>query len=210
MNFNLKIAALIIAALVLCCPVASAVSFSDEEISKLAAGEMITRTHPSSGKDSLVGGTSFVLIGAPPQIVWQQFNRIDTWNQVYPYTYESRAIARKDNAVAVKLRVGVPLLQGDVVLTMVKKPETFEAVTSLKKEKSTPLAQDVQSKIRFVAQPGNKTLVIYSVLARTPFSALTAVLGAKVITDLERVLLSLPERLKKWMEKSGTAKPLAT
>lgn len=209
MKFRLKIFAVIAAAFFLCPPPVSAVSFSDKEISDLAAGRMITKLHPSSGKDSTVGGTSFVLIDAPPPKVWEEFNRVDTWTEVYPYTYESRAVARSDNAVAVKLRIGVPLLQGDVFLTMVKKPENYEAVTTLNKEKSTPLAQEVKSKIRFVPQPGNKTLVIYSVIARTPFSALKAVLGEKVVTDLERVLLSLPKRLKAWMEKTGTAKPLA-
>lgn len=180
---------------------ASSSRFSDQEIEKLKNGKQVVRSHPKSGKDSLIGGTSFILVNAPPQEVFEEFNTVENWTEIFPHTYESKALVRKDNAVAVKLRVGVPMIQASVYLTMIKKPDELQTVVNLNKTRNTGIVHDVESTVRFLPQPGNRTLVICSIMTRTAFSAFVVLLGEKSVKDLERNLLAIPKNLKKWVER---------
>ncbi len=180
--------------------------FSDEEIEKLKDGKLVMRPHPKSGTGSLIGGTSFILVNAPPQDVFEQFGEVESWTEVFPHTYESKAVARKGDAVAVKLRVGVPLIQAGLYLTMLKKPKELAAVFSLNKSQKSGIVSDVNATIRFVPQPGSRTLVICSIMTRTAFSAFVALLGDQAVQDLERNLLSIPKKLKKWVEETKVEK----
>lgn len=183
-----------------------AVDFTASELTSLAKGKLVKRILPHSGEDSTVGGTAFMMVDLPPEIVWRALNDISAWPSIYPYTYSAQTMATQDNATSVKLRLGVSLLQANIYLTLVTDQAQYEMSTRLNKQLSSNLAKDMRSSMKLLPQPGGKTLIVYSCVTDVTLGPLVAVLGRKVIQDLENVLLRLPKLLKQYVEGPSGAK----
>jgi hypothetical protein len=178
----------------------AAVDFTAHELEQLAKGKLVKRIMPESGKDSTVGGTSFMMVNALPETVWKATTDIEAWPHIYPYTYSAEPLTRHANATSVRLRLGVKLLQANIYMTVVTDQASFEMSTRLNKQLSSPLAKDMRSTMKLLPQPGGKTLIVYSCVTDVSLGPIVAMLGRTVIQDMENVLLRLPKLLKQYVE----------
>jgi len=175
------------------------IEFSAHEIKTLTNGGLVIHPLPGSGENSVVAGTSFVLIDAPPEVVWRAIQDVPVWTHIFPNTSSSKVMAVSGGTKAVKMRVGNAIIKVGFYLTAVFDQEKMNFTFSLNKKKPHDI-DEARGWMRLLPQPGGKTLVVFSALVRTPFGLLIKLMGNKVIGWIEHRMLIAPKRLKEWVE----------
>lgn len=184
---------------------AAGVDLTPDEIKALSAGELVVKPLPTSGENSVIAGASFILVNNSPEIVWRALEDISAWTTLFPNTHEARLMAITESGQSVKMRFGNRLLELSFYLTVTFDKEKKEAFYALNKSKPHDI-QETRGSVRMSPQPGGRTLVIFSSLVHVPFTQLISLLGADIIERIERKVLSVPMRLKKWVEGEHGAK----
>lgn len=175
------------------------IDLSPEELRRLVQGELVVRPLPGSGMNSTVAGVSFSLINAPVERVMHAVTDISAWPHIFPNTYESKTVGERNGVRAVKMELGNRLIRMGFYLTLVLADEQNTVRFHLNKDKPHDIP-DTRGWIRLIPQPGERTLVVFTGLAEIPFGALVALLGEDAIRWIEHLMLSIPARLKKWVE----------
>lgn len=175
------------------------VKLDDAEIQRLVKGELVKRPLPGSGRGSVVAGTSFVLIEAPVDKVWRALNDVSSWTSVFPNTFAARTVHSQGDGRAVKMQLGNRYFTFDFYLTVIVDRESRELTFALNEKKPHDV-DEVRGTVRLSPQPGGRTLVAFAALARVPFGPLISLMGDSVVQVLESRVLSVPARLKRWVE----------
>jgi hypothetical protein len=179
--------------------VSAGVELTQGEIERLARGELVVQPLSNSRQDSVVAGISYALINAPPDRVWAALQDIPSWPSIFPNTFEARTVAVQGDARAARISLGNRFVTFNFYLTVTFNKDKWETFFVLNKKKPHDI-RECRGFARLVPQPGGRTLVVFSSLAEFPFAGLIGLMGPKVIGWIEHRVLSVPERLKKWVE----------
>lgn len=179
---------------------AAGMELAPEEIDKLAAGARVDRPYSSSGRDSFVGGTSFILIDAPASKVFETAADPTVYPMIFPYVYDAKVTSARGDTRWLTMYVGVSLFKVDLFGVMTVKPKTGEIFGSLDKNRSN-FVEDGRTVLRIIPQPGDRSIAMYSFSARPPFTPLVSLLGKEIVHHMEEILLAVPELLKQRVEK---------
>ncbi|MDJ0765506.1 MAG: SRPBCC family protein [Myxococcota bacterium] len=192
------------------CPATWAgISLSEQEMHTLVTGGLVKRPLPTSRQNSTLAGVSFALINAPTDVVWRALEDISAWPRIFPNTHEARVVAAQGNVRAVRMRMGNRLIKLTYFLSVHFDKDNLKVGFALNKNKPRDV-DECRGYVRLIAQPGNRTLVAFSSLAKMPFGPLIRLVGDKVLGWIENRMLSMPERLKKWIEAPSPDNPDAT
>lgn len=175
-------------------------TLNEEEIGRLARGEMVQRPLPNSGEDSLIAGASFALVDAPTEKVWGALKQISAWPKIFPNTVSAKVVFRQRDIQIVKMKLGNSLITFDFYLTASFKEGQCELVYGLNRNKPHDI-QESRGWVRLLRQPGGKTLVAFFSVVRVPFGGLIGLLGDNILNTLQYRVLSVPGRLKKYVEE---------
>jgi len=175
------------------------VALSDEEARVLASGGIVVQPLPGSGEGSTVAGASFALVDAPPEKVWRSLVDVRSWPAVFPNTFEAEEVIRHRNASAVRMVLGNRLFRFQYYLTVTRDEQKRTLRYRLNKKKPHDIGE-ARGYVRLFPQPNGRTLVAFTALVEVPFAPIVALMGDDVIRVLERRVLSVPHRLKRWVE----------
>lgn len=175
------------------------VELTPDEAERLVRGELVKHKVPFDEENSVVCGTSFVVIDAPVDEVWALMHEVSSWPSVFSHIYDSRVQFQRGEARAVKLKVGLPVFNVNAWAIMVSDPEKHEIVTRLN-DKKPNYAEEFFSRLQMIPQSGDRTLIVYTFKLRVSFSPVVALLGKTIIGKVEWVFLDVPRKLKKAAE----------
>jgi hypothetical protein len=175
------------------------IDLTEKEIKTLSAGGLVMRPLPGSGKNSMIAGVSFALINAPREVVWRAFRDLSAWPVIFYNTHEARQLGAADRKSTVQVKVGNRYISFDFFLTLLSDKEKWSFSYAIDKTKPHEI-EDTRGKLQLVEQPGGRTLVIFSTYVKVPFGLLIKIMGDEVLEWIEHRLLSVPTRLKEWVE----------
>ncbi len=173
---------------------ASALSFSDQEKGRLEAGKAIRKPLAKSGKDGFYGGSGFVMIDAPSEVVWTAIQDWGSYAKVYPNTVDVREISRKSGKSLVRMELGHKLLS--VVYHVQVDEDRAKNMISFKLVKDR--RHDIESARgywKLFPQKDGRTLVAYVVAVQVPMGIVN-ILGDGLAAKLNRGLLDVPRKLR--------------
>jgi hypothetical protein len=82
-------------------------NFTAEEWKRLDAGQLVLRpTTRTQGQLRLMGGSSWQVIDAPPEVVWRALLDTPRYHRMMPQVLEARLVRARDNQRTVFLRQG--------------------------------------------------------------------------------------------------------
>jgi hypothetical protein len=175
------------------------VKLTSDEIRKLSQGKLVVRPNSESRKNSVIAGTSFAVINAPPDIVSRAFQDLSAWPSIFYNTDSARLVRIRGNKKTVKMTLGNKYITVKFFLNLVSYRDAMEFAYSVDKSRPHDIDES-RGWIRLIPQPGGRTLVVFSTFAKVPFGMLIALMGDKVLYWIETRLLSVPKGLKKWVE----------
>lgn len=179
-------------------PAAWALDFNKHEMSRLAAGKTVKKVLPSSRQNGFYGGTGFIMVDAPPEVIWKMLVDWDIYKKAFPHTVEAVELKRQGDRSLVRLRLGYKLLSVKYHVDVVRKKEDLTMSFTLAKN----LPHDITSTRgywRLFPQPDGRTLVVYAISVQVP-PGIVAFLGDKLEKSLERNLIGLPYYVKKFFD----------
>ena len=183
----------------------AAISLTEKEINALARGEMVVRPMDEAAKKGMIAGVSFVVVNAPAEVVWRAFNDLSAWPAIFYNTLDARQLSIRGETREIKLRLGNKYIGLDFFATLVTNHAQLELSYSLD-AKRTPTVDESKGWIRLIPQPGGRTLVVFSAFAKIPFGGIIALMGDELLRLIEYRLLSVPRRLKDWVESPSGEK----
>ncbi|MDD5308063.1 MAG: SRPBCC family protein [Deltaproteobacteria bacterium] len=175
--------------------------FSTDEIATLLEGGVVHRRAPGPEGGSVIAGSSFAMVDAPPAVVWATLTNVADWKCIFPNTFEARTLTRRRNASAVKMTIGNRFFSFDCVLTVVENPQRFELFYELNKKRPHDI-EEAKGHVRLVALPQGRTLIAFTTMVEVPFGPIIALMGDAVTRVMEQRILDLPGRLRRWVEKN--------
>ena len=178
------------------CNAYAGINLTPKETQQLAAGWQVRHPLPSSGKNSVIAGTSFILINAPVDKVWNALNEVPAWSKIFPNTFSCKAVASKGNSMLVKMKIGNRFFTFDFFLTIALDKQKKTLSYDLNKDKPADI-EEARGKVRLFPQPGGRTLVVFTTLVKVPFGAIISLMGDKIVRIMEERILSVPKSLKK-------------
>jgi hypothetical protein len=90
---------------------AKAATFTDEEKAALDRGAVVR--HPlgtDSNSEGYLGGTSYAVVNAAPDVVWRAMQDISAFPSILPQTLASEIISDRGNRKVVKMTQGTSLM----------------------------------------------------------------------------------------------------
>ncbi len=175
------------------------VKLTSDEIRKLSQGKLVIHPMKGSRKNSVIAGTSFALINAPPDIVSRAFQDLSAWPSIFHNTDSVRLVKVRGNKRTVKMTLGNKYITVKFFLNLVSYRDAMEFAYAVDKSRPNDI-EESRGWLRLIPQPGGRTLVVFSTFAKVPFGMLIALMGDKVMYWIETRLLSVPKGLKKWVE----------
>ena len=174
-------------------------AFTAQERSKLAAGDLVTRRlNMQRTGNSLLGGTSWQVIDAPLDVVWQALHDIARYPKTLPAVSEARLAARQGDHRIVNIRHR--LWPFGVAYFLSIHSDLGTRTIDFALDDTRP--RDIESAVGFVRvvrYDDKRTLVAFGVLA---------VVGHGIIASVTRPIiqtwmLRVPSTLKKFLESGG-------
>jgi len=175
----------------------SSSEFSPNEVSSLTQGSIVRRPI-SNGKGSKLGGTSFILVDAPPEKVWNALFSFNRYPDIFPRTMKTSVVARKPGSVLLDMEQGSSLIGVNYSLSATYDRDKMEIVCRMVRSRPHDLSE-VQGFWRLIPQKDGRTLVAYGAVIGIN-SGLIKYWAGDVI---ERGLLNAPRDLKKYIESGS-------
>ena len=177
---------------------ASSVQFDKTEKGKLKQGKIVKKPLSNSRQGGFYGGTGWIVVDAPPDVVWTAISDWSSYPKIFPNTVSAEEISRKGDKSLLKMKLGHKLVSVIYHCEIIKDPK--RKILSFKLVED--LAHDIESARgywRLFPQEDGRTLVAYVVAVRIPMG-LVNLLGEDIESQLEGGLLNVPKHLKKWIE----------
>jgi hypothetical protein len=160
---------------------------------------MVLRPSKNSGHDSIIAGASFILVNATPEQIWAVMQTIPNWRHIFYNTLSAETISVKPDSKLIKMKIGNSLLKSTIHLSVHFIKKKWEINYELAKERENDV-DHIRGWLRFLPQPGGKTLVAFVGTAKVPFGTIVQLMGEKVLKIVEFRVLAVPMRLKKHIE----------
>ncbi|MEM9191759.1 MAG: SRPBCC family protein [Myxococcota bacterium] len=183
-------------------PLASAQGFSAEERRALTQGELVVREEMRQrGELRLIGGTSYQVIDAPPEMVWRAVSDIPRYTRFIPQVVESRSVSRRGprHNVYIRHEQGPVSASYHVNLTLAEDQRTAE----FRVDSTRP--RDIREGWGFfTVRPfgESKCIVTFAVLADVGSGLISGLVRPRVHEWMMRV----PAQLKAYVEGSGRSR----
>lgn len=162
--------------------------FSKQEQQQLDSGKLVTRyEHKAIGNLKLVGGTSWQVIDASPEVVWEGFRAFHRWKHFLPQCDTSKVLQRTNKGVVVRLEHSEGPMSA--VYHMVIKPnETIRAAQFRLSTRHTNDIREGWGFVRITAYKGGKALISYGVMADVG----TGILAGTARSSIHKWMLHVP------------------
>ena len=184
---------------------AASASLSDDELSRLARGDTITRTQTiERGSGRYIGGVTYTVVAARPGDILAVLEDVGAYRQVLPRTKNARLVGRNGGEFFVELRQGNALVDATYTIRVRRsdrevrfwldptKPHGIDDAWGF--FRAEPLADGPRSRPR--------TLVTYGVLVDVGSGIVRELFEEKV----RGLLLSVPSGVQRYLaEKSQMA-----
>jgi ribosome-associated toxin RatA of RatAB toxin-antitoxin module len=173
---------------------------SGDEIAQLRRGELVVR--PSErrvGDSTLVGGTSYQVINASPDVVWQALLDTERYPRMMPRVLEARLVREGAKRRTIYMRQGASgIAEKRYYLQVEIDADAREIAFALDRRRP----HDVHAAWGFYSvQPfdGSRTLLAYTAMADIGGGLLAGVLRGTV----QEWMLKTPWMVKRFVEGSG-------
>ena len=177
-------------------------NFTREEWRKLAAGQLVLRpAEQRKGGLRLMGGSSWQVIDAPPQLVWRALLDTAHYGKMMPQVLEARLVRARENVRTVFVRQGK---SGLVEASYYLKVQVHEPAQDITFSVDDRMPHDMLKAAWgfYAVRPyagGAKTLLAYSVMADIGGGPLVGLLRENV----HEWMLRTPMLVKKFVERQG-------
>jgi ribosome-associated toxin RatA of RatAB toxin-antitoxin module len=191
-------------ALLLVARATRAVEFSKTEKGQLAQGKVVRKPLSNSRQGGFYGGTGWIVVDAPPDIVWQAISDWSSYPKIFPNTVAAEELSRKGDRSMLKMELGHKLISVTYHCEITRDQE--RRILSFRLLENLP--HDIEAARgywRLFPQEDGRTLVAYVVAVRVPMG-LVNLLGAELESQIEGGLLNLPKHLKKWIESPAASR----
>lgn len=183
---------------------ADAIDFSQKEMEKLQSGRTVKKPLASSRQNGFYGGTGWVLIDAPADVVWAALQDWNSYPMVYPRTNALKEISRKGDRALLRVEMGYKFLS--IVYHLEVEKDAAKRMISFKMASNRPHdIDDTRGYWRLFPQKDGKTLVVYAVSVNVPMGVINLI-GPTMEEKIERNLLGIPGKLKEWLESPSGAR----
>lgn len=172
-------------------------SFSERELRALGLGRLVARPMRQA-RSSQVGGTSWILVNADVDTVWRALTDFPAYSRFVPHAGQSRIVQRNGQVRIVSIEQGQGLIEVNYALRAVVDPAKKEIRFRIDHRRPHDV-RDGWGFFHLDPRDGNRTLVSYGVVVE-PGGALLAQLVGDALRDHA---LSIPRRLKRWVEGPG-------
>lgn len=173
-------------------------TFTAAERQRLSRGELVVRRESQvRGELRLIGGTSWQVVDAPPDAVWEAVTDTDDYTRFLPRVVESRVVRRRDAQRLVYLRHAQGPIEASYTVRIDFMPRQRMARFRIDPARSESIRDGWGF---FIVQPfgDDRAMVTFGILADV---------GSGMVTGLVRPavhewMLRVPEELKKHVERS--------
>jgi Polyketide cyclase / dehydrase and lipid transport len=176
-------------------------NFTAEEWKRLDAGQLVLRpVSRTQGRQRLMGGSSWQVIDAPPEVVWRALLDTPRYNRMMPQVLEARVVRAADNQRTVFLRQGTEgLVEAKYYLRVNVHEEKRDITFAVDDEMPHDLLRAAWGFYTVRPYRDGKTLLAYGVMAD---------IGGGVVASLMRHnvhdwMLRTPWMVKRFLEGSG-------
>jgi hypothetical protein len=173
--------------------------FTREELARLDHGQLVERRVAlQRGELRLMGGTSWQVIDAPPEIVWQAVLDTEHYDRMLPQVAEVRLVQEAGDARTVFVRHGGAIVQPSYYLAV--KIDRSQHGLTFRMDESRP--RSIRAAWGFYTvrpHAGNKTVLVYGVMADIGEGLLHALLRPQVA----EWMLKVPSLVKRFVEGRG-------
>ena len=195
---------MLFAAFALCSTQAQAVSFTDAEKDKLKAGKVIRKPLAQSGIKGFYGGSSYAVIDAPLEVVWNAIHDFGAYKKMFVATSSVKEVAKKGNTSLIHYKMGYKMINIEYYMEVKKDPKKHTMTFSLVENKPHDISM-AKGYWRLFPQKGGRTLVAYVISAKVPMGVVNLLKDSWVPT-IERNLVGAPGGVKKWIASPGGKK----
>lgn len=174
--------------------------FTDEETQSLAAGKLVTRPlRIRRGSLDLIGGSSWQVIDATPEVVWRALHDADRYTKMLPGVKEARMVAQQGGERHVYIRQGAWPVFTSYHAVLRSDPSARALEFELDRRRPHKLNAG-WGFARLIPYHGSKTLMAFGMLADVEHGLLAAV-GRSL---LQKWMLKVPSTVKHFLEHEGS------
>jgi ribosome-associated toxin RatA of RatAB toxin-antitoxin module len=171
--------------------------FSAGELAKLRRGGQVSRPLRNARSDQ-VGGTAWILVNADVDTVWRAITDFSSYRRFVPAAQRSRTLQKNGDVRIVSMRQESGLIQVDYALRFVLDNRKREVRFRIDHRRPHEV-RDGWGFFKVEPREDGRTLVSYGVVVEPGSSVLAAIVG----DELRDRVLSIPRRLKRWVEGPG-------
>ncbi len=187
-------------ALTLLPQLASALDFSKDELTSLQEGDTVKKPLPASRENGFYGGSGWVVIDAPVEVVWRELQDWRSYPEVFPKTVAVKELSRKGDRSLLQVRMGHKLLSIVYHLDLQRDAENMKINFHMVTNRAHDI-EDTRGYWRLFPQKNGKTLVACVVAAQVPMGIINLI-GPVMEEKIERHILGMPGNLKVWIESA--------
>lgn len=172
-------------------------SFSRRELEQLGRGKLVSRPLRNA-RSSQVGGTSWILVNADVDTVWRALTDFSAYPRFVPSGRHARIIQRNGDVRIVGMEQESGLIAVSYALRTVLDPAKREIRFRIDRRRAHDV-RDGWGFFRLEQRDDGRTLVSYGAVLEPGGAILAAIMG----DALRDHVLSIPRRLKRWVEGPG-------
>jgi hypothetical protein len=175
---------------------AKADTFADDEKAALDRGEVVR--HPldaDSNSEGYLGGTSYVVVNAVPEVVWRAMQDIDSFPNIFPRTLDTEVISDRGSRKVVKMTQGTSLIAISFYVLYRFDEEARKISWEMIQDQPHDL-DDTRGYWQVEAYGEGKSLVTYVNVINIGQGAVLALFSGAI----QNGLLGVPANLRTWVE----------
>jgi ribosome-associated toxin RatA of RatAB toxin-antitoxin module len=175
--------------------------FTAEEVKKLDSGQLVLRPKTQvHGGLRLMGGSSWQVISASPEVVWRALLDTPRYTRMMPRVLEARLISASDNQRTVFMRQGQDgLLEASYYLKVNVREQQRDITFTIDEHKPHELLKAAWGFYTVRPYRDGKTLLAYGVMADISGGWLIGLMRDSV----QEWMLRTPWMIKRFLEGSG-------
>lgn len=167
---------------------------SARELQQLGRGKLVSRPLRNA-RSSQVGGTSWILVNADADTVWRALTDFSQYNRFVPSAGRSRIIQRNGDVRIVGMQQASGIIEVSYALRTVLDPAKREIRFRIDRRRPRDV-HDGWGFFKLEPRADGRTLVSYGAVIEPGGAILAAIVG----DALREHVLSIPRRLKRWVE----------
>jgi len=188
--------AFIVTALLCALPV-QAVTLSAEDKDNLQAGRTIRKPLANSGRQGFYGGSSYTLIEAPVDVVWQAIQDYSAYHRIFDATTSVKEVEKRGDLSLVHYKMGYKLINLEYFVELKQDRSKYTLSFELVENRPHDILM-ARGYWRLFPQEGGRTLVAYVVSAKVPMGVVN-LMNDDWHPMVEHQLVGAPSNIKRWL-----------